>query len=720
MTGDFRRSAESADGHPGYRITFMTGQNFLRRSFAAAAIASIPFTTETLSYAAQGSGAPGNQSNGASGNTTVVSELNRIFTENGQEMPSMRASDLPNGNVHRVVTPPKQSAGQPQKAGQERVVSQTRPGQTKPGQTRPGQQNQVRASYPSPGGFQTPGGPQNGSPQNSAASPANGAPQQNSERPKKNPFQKMMGKIRSGTPFRNSGNEPAENASSQAGAPNGPGLSSYSAPPPTNPGQQVRPGQPSAAGNRVVNSSSGQPRPGNMGSGPGNVPQVPGVPQQGGRLAQNGLRSVTPGGSNPSRMSGQVSSVPPVPIRKDVDKFAPIQPAPVAPPSDDFVDPFEDSGSGIVEADEPLDLDSIAAAAETRSPAAGNNGLSGSNPAEGEGVPMPPVPKTQGLEEVGRAVLSDAGVPDPDMALDGRARVDGSVADSSISGESTSVGDDPSLDPAVANPFTGVRIDVAGEEYIEGDSQAELNVVVRGESAADGVTENDSDLSIPGSTRGQATGTSSLVVDEISEETGRAVVYPPQGPTVESEKQAVSLPTEAAGAAAVPQAVPSSDTGSTEPAGHASTANAVSIVPSTVTGETGEINEERTPQDVRREEQQRKLESRRGQPGFKGFCPVCLRNRRELVDATTEFSSRFGLREYTFSDAATKEAFDAAPAKYAPAAGGSDVVLLVNSGEEQPGSLDHCLWYHDRLYMFRSQETMNLFAKDPARYASQY
>ncbi|MFO0428287.1 MAG: hypothetical protein ACK526_17100 [Planctomyces sp.] len=704
----------------------MTGQNFLRRSFAAAAIVSIPFTTQTVSSAAQGSGAPGNQSNGTSGNTTVVSELNKIFTENGQEMPSMRASDLPNGNVHRVVMPPKQqSAGQPQKAGQERVVSQTRPGQTRPGQTtpgqtRPGQQNQVRTSYPSPGG------PQNGSPQNSVAGPANGASQQNSERPKKNPFQKMMGKIRSGTPFRNSGNEPAENAGSQPGAPNGPGLSSYSAPPPTNPGQQVRPGQParpgqpSAAGSRVVNSPSGQPRPGNMGSGPGNVPQVPGVPQQGSRLAQNGSRSVTSGGSNPSRMPGQVSSVPPVPIRKDVDKFAPIQPAPVAPPSDDFVDPFEDSGSGIVEADEPLDLDSISAAAETRSPAVGDNGLSHSNTKDGGGVPMPPAVPTQGSEEVGRAVLSEAGVPLPDEALDGRARVDDSEGNSSVSADSTLAVPDTASDPAATNPFTGVRIDVAGEEYIEGDSQAELNVVVRGESAADGTTESDSDLSIPDSTSGQTPGTSSLGVDETSEETGRAVVYPPQGPTVASEKQAVSLPTEAAGAASVPQAVPSRDNGSNEPAGQSSTADAVSIVPSTVTAETAEITEERTPQDVRREEQQRKLESRKGQAGFKGFCPVCLRNRRELVDATTEFSSRFGLREYTFSDAATKEAFDAAPAKYAPAAGGSDVVLLVNSGEEQPGSLDHCLWYHDRLYMFRSQETMNLFAKDPARYASQY
>jgi YHS domain-containing protein len=48
------------------------------------------------------------------------------------------------------------------------------------------------------------------------------------------------------------------------------------------------------------------------------------------------------------------------------------------------------------------------------------------------------------------------------------------------------------------------------------------------------------------------------------------------------------------------------------------------------------------------------------------------------------------------------------------------VVLLINSGEEQAGMLDYSLWYRDRLYMFRSRETMALFSRDPAKYANQY
>ena len=60
------------------------------------------------------------------------------------------------------------------------------------------------------------------------------------------------------------------------------------------------------------------------------------------------------------------------------------------------------------------------------------------------------------------------------------------------------------------------------------------------------------------------------------------------------------------------------------------------------------------------------------------------------------------------------------PSRYAPAAGGSDVVLLVNTGEEQPGLLDYTLWYRDRLYMFRSRETMASFSSNPSKFANQY
>ncbi len=122
----------------------------------------------------------------------------------------------------------------------------------------------------------------------------------------------------------------------------------------------------------------------------------------------------------------------------------------------------------------------------------------------------------------------------------------------------------------------------------------------------------------------------------------------------------------------------------------------------------------------RRTHQQRLIQSRSGQAGFKGFCPVELRDRRELIDTNPQFTATFGLQTYTFSSAEARTAFEADPSRYAPAAGGSDVVLLVNSGEEEQGMLDYALWYRDRLYLFRSRETMAMFNKDPQRFANQY
>ena len=122
----------------------------------------------------------------------------------------------------------------------------------------------------------------------------------------------------------------------------------------------------------------------------------------------------------------------------------------------------------------------------------------------------------------------------------------------------------------------------------------------------------------------------------------------------------------------------------------------------------------------RRDEQRFRIASRGGSTGFKGFCPVELRDRRELVDSREEYKARFGLKTYYFSSPEAKQTFESDPTRYAPAAGGSDVVLLVNTGEDIDGSLDFSLWYRDRLYLFRSRETQAIFAKTPDEYANQY
>ncbi|MCA9063901.1 MAG: hypothetical protein KDA96_12605, partial [Planctomycetaceae bacterium] len=122
----------------------------------------------------------------------------------------------------------------------------------------------------------------------------------------------------------------------------------------------------------------------------------------------------------------------------------------------------------------------------------------------------------------------------------------------------------------------------------------------------------------------------------------------------------------------------------------------------------------------RRNRQRQLIAARAGQTGFKGFCPVMLRDYRELVDADPQFQGTFGLQTYNFSSAQALAEFEVDPARYAPAAGGSDIVILVNSGEERSGLLDYALWYRDRLYLFSSRETMSEFSRDPRRFAHQY
>jgi YHS domain-containing protein len=123
-----------------------------------------------------------------------------------------------------------------------------------------------------------------------------------------------------------------------------------------------------------------------------------------------------------------------------------------------------------------------------------------------------------------------------------------------------------------------------------------------------------------------------------------------------------------------------------------------------------------TPQQTRRQ----KIKSRRHLPGFMGFCPVKLREDRDLADASDEHEARFGLNTYHFSSLEARDRFKANPTRYAPAAGGADVVALVNSGEQHAGSLEFAMWYRDRLYLFHSHETIGLFREDPASFADQY
>ncbi len=132
------------------------------------------------------------------------------------------------------------------------------------------------------------------------------------------------------------------------------------------------------------------------------------------------------------------------------------------------------------------------------------------------------------------------------------------------------------------------------------------------------------------------------------------------------------------------------------------------------------VNTERMRIDAEQIERRRQLERIQARPdltGFKGFCPVALRDQRRLVDAQPHIQSTFGLHTWTFSSDEARLAFETDPQRYAPAAGGADVVLLSSSQEEVPGKLDFALWYRGRLHLFSSRETMATFLENPQQFS---
>ena len=113
----------------------------------------------------------------------------------------------------------------------------------------------------------------------------------------------------------------------------------------------------------------------------------------------------------------------------------------------------------------------------------------------------------------------------------------------------------------------------------------------------------------------------------------------------------------------------------------------------------------------------RKIKERSELKGLKGFCPVALRDERDLRDARPQFKAEYLGQVYNFSTLEAQEKFASNPSLYAPAAGGADVVLTSGEEARTEGTLDHAVWFKDRLYLFDSQKSLQTFVVSPAEYA---
>ncbi|HET6425513.1 MAG TPA: hypothetical protein VFG20_17625, partial [Planctomycetaceae bacterium] len=126
----------------------------------------------------------------------------------------------------------------------------------------------------------------------------------------------------------------------------------------------------------------------------------------------------------------------------------------------------------------------------------------------------------------------------------------------------------------------------------------------------------------------------------------------------------------------------------------------------------------KSPEEVAYATKMQKIKDRGGMKGLKGFCPVTLRDERELKDAKPEFHAQFRGQKFHFASAEAKAKFEQSPGNYAPAAYGADVVVLIRDKDVAEGTLDYAAWFKGQLYLFSSEATHAVFSDDPAKFAS--
>ena len=104
--------------------------------------------------------------------------------------------------------------------------------------------------------------------------------------------------------------------------------------------------------------------------------------------------------------------------------------------------------------------------------------------------------------------------------------------------------------------------------------------------------------------------------------------------------------------------------------------------------------------------------------GLEGNCPVCAVKAQKWMAGKPEIVSVYDGIRYYFPSAVEKKAFDADPAKFAPALDGDCVVCLKDAGKRVAGSPKFSATHDGRLYLFPDETTQKKFLADPKKYAT--
>jgi len=100
-----------------------------------------------------------------------------------------------------------------------------------------------------------------------------------------------------------------------------------------------------------------------------------------------------------------------------------------------------------------------------------------------------------------------------------------------------------------------------------------------------------------------------------------------------------------------------------------------------------------------------------------GDCAVCLVKMNKVVKGDSAHAVVHDGLRYLFPGAEQKQMFEKNPAAFTPALGGDCVVCKVEMNKAVPGKAEFQTVYNGRLYLFPGQEQLDMFEKNPAKYA---
>ncbi len=110
-------------------------------------------------------------------------------------------------------------------------------------------------------------------------------------------------------------------------------------------------------------------------------------------------------------------------------------------------------------------------------------------------------------------------------------------------------------------------------------------------------------------------------------------------------------------------------------------------------------------------------DSKNGNVGLEGYCPVCLIKAKKWVRGKPEHQVTYDGKTYYFPSEKEKQMFRVDPAKYVPALGGDCTVCLVNAGQRVAGNIRHGALYNGRVFLFPSASQKQAFLANQAKYA---